>query len=105
MSATRKLRPQVHSPSLRRHGDTSSTACERDIEPLAQAIAQLDSADPAERLAGVHAIAELAQERLGEGREACLDHLRAYLRRPHDRTPAEVAIRDTIRRHLGPSGS
>ncbi|GAA4541764.1 hypothetical protein [Amycolatopsis samaneae] len=71
----------------------------RDIEPLAHAVAQLDSADPAERLTAVHAIAALTEEHVGEGREAVLDHLRAYLRRPPGPTSDQPA-RDAAARYL-----
>src|SRR5262249_47647256 len=52
--------------------------------------AQLGDAQPAVRLAGVHAMAGLADD-WKENRQTCVDVLCAYLRLPHDPDPGEEA--------------
>src|ERR1700759_1294217 len=57
-------------------------------ERFAGAAEQLGSERPAIRLAGVYAMAGLADD-WEENRQTCIDVLCAYLRLPYDRAPAE----------------
>ena len=52
--------------------------------------AQLGDAQPTVRLAGVHLMARLADD-WEQNRQACVDALCAYLRRPHDPKPSDAA--------------
>ncbi|TMR32565.1 pentapeptide repeat-containing protein [Actinomadura geliboluensis] len=66
-------------------------------ERFAAACGQLGDESPAVRLAGVHALAGLADD-WPAGRQTCIDVLCAYLRMPYEQeSPDEATVEHTIR--------
>ncbi|MGL6237053.1 MAG: pentapeptide repeat-containing protein [Segniliparus sp.] len=77
----------------------------RFVERFGAAAAQLGSPDAAVRIAGVYAMAAVADESSGSRRQQCVDVLCGYLRLPYSPEQGKNHQSKLVRKHTSPGGS